>query len=253
MPDPLPSFVVVGAAGGIGSEVCRRLAGRGANLLLAGRTAGRLEALAAELKGLNPAGEYVPHPLDATRSAEVDAAFAAAADRFGRLAGAANLVGSILLKPAHLTTDDEFEQTLALNLRTAFYVVRAAAKATMTTGGSVVLLSSVAARLGLANHEAIAAAKGGVQGLVLSAAATYAGRNVRVNAVAPGLVDTPLAARITGSEPALKASTALHPLGRIGTPADVAAVVCLLLDPANAWITGQVVGVDGGLGSVRGK
>ena len=96
-------------------------------------------------------------------------------------------------------------------------MTRAATKAILTTGGSIVLASTVAARIGLANHEAIAAAKGGVQGLVLAAAASYAGRNIRVNAVAPGLVDTPLAAKLTGSELALKASTALHPLGRIGT------------------------------------
>ena len=123
----------------------------------------------------------------------------------------------------------------------------------MTTGGSVVLASTVATRIGLANHEAIAAAKGGVNGLVLAAAASYAGRNIRVNAVAPGLVRTPLAAKLTGSEMALKASTALHPLGRIGEPADVASVIALLLDPASSWITGQVIGIDGGLGSVRGK
>ena len=253
MPDPLPSYVVIGASGGIGSEVCRRLAVSGANLLLGGRDTARLNTLAGELRGLNPAGDYHAHPLDATKSAEVDAAFAAAVERFGTLAGATNLVGSILLKPAHLTTDDEFEQTLTLNLRTAFYVLRAAAKAMLPTGGSVVLASTVATSIGLANHEAIAAAKGGVNGLVLAGAASYAGRNIRVNAVAPGLVDTPLASKITASELALKASTAMHPLGRIGKPADVASVVALLLDPANSWITGQVIGIDGGLGRVRGK
>lgn len=163
-----------------------------------------------------------------------------------------NLCGSILLKPAHSTTDQEFADTIAVNLVTAFNVLRAAARA-MTAGGSVVLMSSVAARVGLANHEAVAAAKAGVSGLVLAAAATYAPRNLRVNAVAPGLVRTPLAARITGNELALKASTAMHPLGRIGEPGDVAAAVAWLLDPRTTWVTGQVIGVDGGLSTVRGK
>lgn len=252
MSDQLPAYVIVGATGGIGTAVCRRLAAKGARLLLAARDDAKLNALAEELRGTNP-GEYLVHPADATKSAEVDAAFAQAIQAFGTLAGTANLVGSILIKPAHATSDDEFDQTLTLNTRTAFYVLRAAAKAMLATGGSIVLASSVAARIGLMNHEAIAAAKGAVSGLVLAAAATYASRNVRVNAVAPGLVDTPLAAKITGSELALKASAAMHPLGRIGKPDDVADAVAWLLDPATTWVTGQILGIDGGLSAVRSK
>ena len=120
-------------------------------------------------------------------------------------------------------------------------------------GGSVVLVASAAARLGLANHEAVAAAKGGVISLALSAAATYAAKKLRVNCVAPGLVRTPLTARITGSPPAEQASVAMHALGRLGEPEDVAGVMAYLLSPKAAWITGQVFGVDGGLGTVRSR
>lgn len=250
---PPPAYVILGAAGGIGSAVCRRLARRGARMLLVGRTAEKLDALTAALRESAPDGMYVPHVADVTKSADVDAAFAQAVEAFGTITGATNLVGSILLKPAHLTTDAELEETLSLNTRSAFYTVRAAAKAMMTTGGSIVLASTVAASIGLTNHEAIATAKGAVNGLVLSAAATYAPRNIRVNAVAPGLVKTPLAAKITSSEVALKASTAMHPLGRVGEPDDVAACIAWLLDPATTWVTGQVIGIDGGLGSVRAK
>lgn len=190
--------------------------------------------------------------LDARHAGEVDEAFSLASKEFGALTGTANLCGSILLKPAHLTSDDEFAETIAVNLLTAFHVLRAATR-TMTNGGSVVLMSTVATRIGLANHEAIAAAKSGVNGLVISAAATYAARNLRVNAVAPGLVRTPLAEKITSNELALRASTAMHPLGRIGTPGDVAAAIAWLLDPATAWVTGQVISVDGGLSTVRAK
>jgi NAD(P)-dependent dehydrogenase (short-subunit alcohol dehydrogenase family) len=123
MSEPLPAHVIVGAAGGIGSAVCRRLAKSGARLLLVGKTAAKLEALADELRAINPAGEYRVHPADATKSAEIDAAFAQATEAFGPIHGAANLVGSILLKPAHLTTDAEFDDTFTLNAKTAFYLV----------------------------------------------------------------------------------------------------------------------------------
>ena len=155
--------------------------------------------------------------MDAARSDQVEACLAESSTRHGRLDGVAHCVGSLLLKPAHLTTDDEWSATMAANLTSAFAVVRASARV-MTGGGSVVLVSSAAARVGLANHEAIAAAKAGVIGLTLSAAATYAARGLRVNCVAPGLVRTPLTARLTSSEGSLRASTAMHPLGASASP-----------------------------------
>jgi 3-oxoacyl-[acyl-carrier protein] reductase len=239
------SILILGAAGGIGGALARRLAGPGASLVLAGRDAERLEALAADTGG-------IPFVLDATKPAEVEAAVAKALEAHGRLDGLANCVGSILLKPAHLTSEEEWDAVVSTNLKSAYASVRAAGRA-MTAGGSVVLVSSAAARIGLANHEAIAAAKAGVIGLTLSAAATYAPKGLRVNAVAPGLVRTPMTARITGNEAALKASTAMHALGRVGEPEDVASAISWLLDPAQSWVTGQVIGVDGGLATLRSR
>ena len=110
------------------------------------------------------------------------------------------------------------------------------------------------ARLGLTNHEAIAAAKAGVIGLTRAAAATYAYRDIRVNCVAPGLVETPLSERITSREAARKQSESLHALGRLGRPADVAEALHWLLDgERSGWVTGQAIGVDGGLGTVRAR
>ncbi len=120
-------------------------------------------------------------------------------------------------------------------------------------GGSVVLVSSAAARIGLANHEAIAAAKAGLEGLARSAAATYARQRIRFNVVAPGLVRTPLTQGLVASELAEKASLAMHPLGRLGEPGDVARAIAWLLDPAQSWITAQVLGVDGGLADVKAR
>jgi NAD(P)-dependent dehydrogenase (short-subunit alcohol dehydrogenase family) len=240
-----PTYLIVGATGGIGERLARRLAKRGANLMLAARNPERLEPLAQELGA-------VSLPLDATRFDAVDACVEATVQRFGQLDGAANCVGSLLLKSAHTTNEIEWLNCLGQNLTTAFAVLRAAAKS-MNQGGSIVLVSSAAARLGLANHEAIAAAKAGVIGLTLSAAATYASRNIRVNCVAPGLVRTPLTARLTSSEATVKASSAMHPLGRIGEPEEVASAIDWLLHPEQSWVTGQVLGIDGGLGTVRSR
>jgi 3-oxoacyl-[acyl-carrier protein] reductase len=240
----VPSYVVLGAYGGIGSALSRRLVQRGARLLVAGRDRGRVEALARELavEGL---------VVDATRPAEVEACLVHARERFGRVDGAANCVGSLLLKPAHLTSEEQWHQTLDTNLGSAFALVRAAGKTMAAEGGSVILVSSAAARVGMANHEAIAAAKAGVIGLMLAAAATYAPSHIRVNAVAPGLVETPLTERLTASEPARRASLAMHAAGRLGRPEDVASLIDWLLLPQNDWITGQVFGVDGGLATLR--
>jgi NAD(P)-dependent dehydrogenase (short-subunit alcohol dehydrogenase family) len=241
-----PVHVILGGTGGIGSALARRLVAADARILLAARNQDRLDALGREL-GAETA------VVDATDPEQVRTAVRQAVATYGRLDGVANCVGSIVLKPAHRTSPEEWREVLDLNLGTAFAAVRAGAEAMQKTGGSIVLVSSAAARLGLANHEAVAAAKAGVIGLTLSAAATYAPRGIRVNCVAPGLVRTPMSAGITGNEIALKASASMHALGRIGEPDEVAAALVWLLDPAQGWVTGQVLGVDGGLATVRAR
>ena len=178
-------------------------------------------------------------------------ALAEAKKQLGGLSGIVNCSGSILLKPAHLTSRADFEATMAANLVTAFAAVRSAKAVFGREGGSVVLLSSAAASFGMGNHEAIAAAKGAIEGLVRSAAATYAPSGIRFNAVAPGLVETPMSASITAAPSARKLSESLHPLGRLGQPEDIASAIAWFLDPAQRWVTGQVLGVDGGLSRVQ--
>ena len=243
-----PVHILIGGAGGIGSAAARRLARSGARRVLAGRREAPLHALATELGG-------EAHVLDARDSAAVETLFDDVLARHGRIDGAANCAGSILLKPAHLISDAEFADTLAQNLTTAFHVLRAAAKRMMRQegGGAIVLCSSVAAQRGLLNHEAIAAAKAGVEGLALAAAASYARSGVRINCVAPGLTRTELTRGITSNEAIAKASAAMHPLGRIGSPDEVASAICWLLDREQSWVTGQVIGVDGGLGRVQAR
>ena len=242
-----PVYVILGGTGGIGSAVARKLTADGATVALAARGAARLEEMARQLEG------SVTGVLDATSTGEVEKFVRTVADANGGIDGIVNCVGSILLKAAHQTSDEEWRQTISANLDSAFATVRAGARVMGRTGGSIVLMASAAATVGLPSHEAIAAAKAGVIGLARSAAATYAGKGIRVNAVAPGLVDTPMSAAIIGNEMMLKASTAMHPLGRIGRPEEVASVITWLLSDAAGWVTGQVIGIDGGLSKVRAK
>jgi len=236
--------LVIGGAGGIGSAVARLLVARGDMVFLAGRDEGKLAGLGGALG--------MPHgAVEATDPDAIDACADTAAAALGGLSGIVCCAGSILLKPAHLTTTAEWQATLAVNLTSGFGCVRAAGRLLRETGGSVVLVSSAAARIGLANHEAIAAAKAGLIGLVRSAAATYARQKIRFNAVAPGLVRTPLSRGLVASELAEKASIGMHPLGRLGEPEDVARAIVFLLDPAQGWITGQILGVDGGLADLK--
>jgi 3-oxoacyl-[acyl-carrier protein] reductase len=239
-------IIVVGGTGGIGSAVARQLKSEGAVVVLAARNEERLRQLGEELGAET-------HVVDATQGSEVEALVTGVVQRHGRLDGAVNCVGSILLKPAHLTTDVEWATTVSQNLYTAFHVTRAACRAMMPSGGSLVLCSSVAATRGLVNHEAIAAAKAGVEGLALAAAASYARSRIRVNCVAPGLTRTPLTRQLTENEAVAKASASMHPLGRVGESGEIASAIVWLLSPKQSWVTGQVIGVDGGLGRVQAR
>ena len=226
-------YLIIAASSGIGQATCALLRAAGHEVVTTARDDARISP------------DIV---LDAGDFEAVEAAVAGAGD----LDGIAAFAGSMVLKPAHLTSREQYDETIAASLTTAFATVRAAGRH-LRGGGSLVLVSSAAALAGLPNHDAIAAAKAGVIGLTLSAAASYASQNLRVNAVAPGLTQTPLTAPLTATEGSRKVSENMHALARLGRPEDVARAVVFLLDPANDWITGQVLGVDGGLGHVRPK
>lgn len=239
-----PIHLILGASGAVGSALARRLAEQDALVVVAGRRLDALETLADEVAG-------VPLEVDARDFDQVADAFDEVKKLPGRLVGAVNCVGSILLKPAHLTSAADLDEVIRTNLFSAFATVRSASRLMRKGGGSIVLVSSAAASIGLANHEAIAAAKAAVEGLTRSAATTYSAAGIRVNAVAPGLVDSNMSRRIVDNPKALEASLALHPSGRVGQPEEIASLIHWLLGSESTWVTGQIWGIDGGLAGLK--
>jgi NAD(P)-dependent dehydrogenase (short-subunit alcohol dehydrogenase family) len=234
--------VVLGATGAVGSALASLLASRGASLVLLGRDEARLAAMAEPLGARH--GVLASTAPTAVRDALVRACEGL------EVAGIAHCVGSLLLLPAHRTTDAQWQEVLEVNLGSAFGVTMAV-PGLMPKGGAVVFVSSVAATLGLANHEAIAAAKAGLIGLARAAAATHARRGIRFHCIAPALVASRMTAALLERPGMRDAASKQNPSGRIGEPGDVARAIAFLLDPANAWIDGQVLGVDGGYGVLR--
>ena len=239
-------IAILGATGTIGTALAKRLVRQGRSLLLVGRDAGKLATLSQEI-------DQPFESVNFSESHDLEKALKRASELHGDYDALVNCIGSVLLKPAHSTSDDEFRRVMETNLFTAFATVRAGATLLRERGGSIVLFASAAAEIGIPNHEAIAAAKAGVIGLARSAAATYAGQNIRVNVVSPGLVRTEMTRRIWENPASASASTQMHALRRLGEPEHVASLAAWLLDAENDWMTGQVIGIDGGLGHVLAR
>lgn len=240
-----PTAIVFGATGAVGSALAQRLTDAGWQLALVGRNETALAALDIDPK------RTLICTAQATDVHDVERSVQEALSRFGEISSIASCVGSLLLKPAHLTTDAMWQETLLVNLTSSFFILRAGVKAMMNRGGSLVFSSTAAALTGFANHEAIAAAKAGVEGLVRAAAATYGGKRIRVNAVAPGLVHSKMTRDILNNETSREVSEGMHVLGRLGQPEDVAAAMAWLMGAESSWVTGQILGVDGGLAHLR--
>lgn len=237
------SVLVVGATGGIASDVCANLSREQASLTLFARDQEKLRHLQNTL----PA-ESLAVKGDATCQADLESAVRQAVEKFGKLDVLIHAVGSIILKPIHNMDSTLFQKTLELNLISPFLAIKAVLRTMMQQkSGSVIVLSSVAGSKGLLNHEAISAAKGGLEAMIRSAAVTYAKRGIRFNSVALGLVDTPMAEFLTKNEISKKASEALHPMGRIGRTTDIAGAVLYLASDDSSWVTGTTLHVDGGM------
>ena len=234
--------LVTGARGGIGRALVARLRSRGLRVAAVGRNMATLSDV--------PADAHIA--ADTTTPEGAAAAFAACREQLGAAPSwLAHAVGSTLIAPLHRTQAEQAREVLRINLESSLWTLQAWIASLNGAPGAAVFVSSVVARIGVANHEAIAAAKGGVEALIRGAAATYAAQGLRVNAVAPGMTETPMTQGML-KLPAMRDGAAKqYPLGGVQTADEVAAAMDWLLSPNSARLTGQVLAVDGGFTTVR--
>jgi NAD(P)-dependent dehydrogenase (short-subunit alcohol dehydrogenase family) len=242
------STLVVGASGGVGSAIVEQLLAHGETVVAVGRSLEKLkERFSAQAKE-----QLLLVEANCATPAGARHAVAQANSR-GEIHALVNAAGTTLIAAAHRTTEDDYRAVMAANVDTSFHLLSAYADHLREAKhpGRLVLFSSIVARIGVSNHEAIAAAKGAVEALTRSASATYAPLGLAVNAIALGITDTPLAAPLLKSDAVREAVAKQYPLQGIGDPADVASLVMWLLSPAGRRMNGQVLTLDAGFTAVR--
>lgn len=229
------NILIIGASSGIGAAIAAILRGEGVTVFSASRypNSQLSEVTHITFDAQNPDYQVFTQLPDV-------------------LHGVVYCPGSINLKPFGRLTADDFKHDFQINVLGAVGVLQAVLpKLKRAEGASIVLFSTVAVQTGMGFHASIAASKGAIEGLTRSLAAELATNRIRVNAVAPSLTDTPLAEKLLSTDEKKEASNRRHPIGRFGTAADVAHAAVFLLGDTSSWITGQIMGVDGGLGSLR--
>jgi gluconate 5-dehydrogenase len=240
---------VAGGYGGLGTAICHGLAAAGATPVVAGRDAGKAEALASSLRAAGHAAASIA--FDATDVEATRAAVDAAAERHGRIDLLVNCVGIQREETLLGVSEAAFDAVVAANLKSAMFVAQACARHQIAggRGGAQVHLLSVRSQLGLRGrgYSAYCASKGALVMLVRQHAVELAPHGVRVNGVAPTVIDTELARHWIANETTHRQILERVPLGRIGQPADVVGPVLYFCSPAAAFVTGQVLYVDGGV------
>jgi NAD(P)-dependent dehydrogenase (short-subunit alcohol dehydrogenase family) len=236
--------LVTGAAGGIGRAVVDLLRARGYAVVA--------EDISPAVAELGTDEYVVTVQADVAQSESAKRTVALAADRFGRLDLLVNNAGLFLRKPTEQCTDEDFDVLMAINVRGAFVHARESLAALEHTKGSIVNLASISGLVGLPGQTVYGMTKGAIVQLTRQLAVEHAHRGIRVNAVAPGAVETDFIAHARDAtadpDPASSRATSIsqHPIGRILTPAEVAEAIVFLASPAASGITGTILSVDGG-------
>lgn len=242
--------IVTGAGRGIGEGIARRFAREGAAVVATQRTADEGERLAAEIRDEGGSATFVQ--ADVTRSDDVQGLVRAAVQEYGRLDIVCANAGVGLRRTVEDTSMDEYDRVMDANVRGVFLCMQhGIPELRRSGGGSVMVVASVASFVAFPLDAAYCASKGAVLMLTRQAALDYAPERIRVNAICPGFIVTPMldvyCAAHEDPDAALAEVVALHPMGRLGTPDDVAGTAVFLASDDSAWVTGAAIPVDGGL------
>ncbi|MGI9571902.1 MAG: SDR family NAD(P)-dependent oxidoreductase [Candidatus Actinomarinaceae bacterium] len=233
------TYIIAGATGVTGQAIAKELSINN-DVHIIGRDEEKLSLLSDEIKA-----PYSVINLENTLPIkEFQKTF-----EYDEIKGLVNCIGSIYLRPLHGSSVEDFNSVINVNLFSSYYLLAAFAR--KMKNGSAVFFSSVAASKGLSNHELISAAKAGIEGMARSAAASYAKDNLRVNVIAPSIMDTNMSAKILSSDTAVDMSKSMHPIPKIGDVNDILPVVRWLLSSESKWVTGQTIHVDGGFSTVK--
>lgn len=235
------SAVVIGGHSGFGEAISRRFAAEGATVVVAGRRADLVDEVAGDVDGVGVV-------CDVTDDDQVQSLVAAALDATGRIDAAVNSAGFERSTPISDLTPDLLSEMHAVQLHGAMYCMRHFGNAMRDggAGGSFVSISSLTAQNPARGLAAYASAKAGIEYATKIAAVEYGEDRVRFNTIAASLIETPMTARIFQAEPAIQAVLEMTPLGRMGTPDDIAAAALYLCSDLGSFVTGQTICVDGG-------